>query len=78
MKKLLIGIAAAGVSALIGLAGAQAQSGMGQTGMGNAMQKDAPSTAGVGTRGMRGRSMGMRMRMHRHRHMMRHHRRHMM
>jgi hypothetical protein len=77
MKKLLIGVAAAGLSALIGLAGAQAQSGMGQTGMGSAMQKDAPSTAGVGTRGMRGRSMGMGMRMHRHRHM-RHHRRHMM
>lgn len=74
MKKLMIGVAVVGFSALLGLAGAQAQSATGQTGKGNAMQKDAPSTVGVRSQGMRGRSMRMHMRMHRHhRYMRRHH-----
>ena len=75
MKKLLAGVAVAGFTMLLGLAGAQAQSGMGQTGMGDARMKDAPTASAMGRHGMR---RGMRhMRMH-HRHHMRHHHRHMM
>jgi hypothetical protein len=71
MKKLMIGLAAAGFGALLAIGGAQAQDGRGQTGMGaDAGAKGAPTSATLGQKG----GMGMKMRRHKH---MRHHRRHM-
>jgi hypothetical protein len=71
MKKLMMGLAAAGFGALLAISGAQAQDGRGQTGMGaDAGGKAAPTSATMGKRG--GMGMGMKMRRHKH---MRHHRR---
>jgi len=72
MKKLMLGLAAASLGALLSIGGANAQAGAGQTGMGDAGQKAAPTSM---TMGKKGGGM-MRMRHHR-RHHMRHHRRHM-
>ena len=68
MKKLMIGLAAAGFGALLAIGGAQAQDTKTGTGTGaDARMKNAPTAAAMGERG------GMRMRHHRrhvrHRHM---------
>ncbi|GAC1558391.1 MAG: hypothetical protein NVS2B5_21040 [Beijerinckiaceae bacterium] len=64
MKKLTIGVIAASFTALLALSGtAYAQAGPGQTGMGDAKMKDAPTSAAVGAK-----PGGMKM--------MRHHRKH--
>jgi uncharacterized spore protein YtfJ len=71
MKKLMIGLAAAGFGALLAIGGAQAQDTKTGTGTGaDAGMKNAPTSAAMGKRG----GMGM-MKMHRRHH--RHHRRHM-
>jgi hypothetical protein len=71
MKKLMIGLAAAGFGALLAVSGAQAQDGRGQTGMGaDAGGKAAPTSMTMGKKG----GMGMMKMRRKH---MRHHRRHM-
>jgi hypothetical protein len=69
MKKLMIGLAAAGLGALLSIGGANAQAGAGQTGMGDAGQKAAPTSMTMGKKGG-----GMYMKRH-HRKYRRHHRR---
>ena len=70
MKKLMIGLAAAGFGALLAIGGAQAQDTKTGTGTGaDARMKNAPTAAAMGHRG------GMRMRHHRPH--ARHYRRHM-
>ena len=72
MKKLMIGLAAAGFGALLAIGGAQAQDTKIGTGTGaDARMKDAPTSAAMGHRG------GMRMRHHRRHHRMRRHHHHM-
>ncbi len=72
MKKLMIGLAAAGFGALLAIGGAQAQDTKTGTGTGaDARMKNAPTAAAMGQRG------GMRKMRHHRRHHMRHHRRHM-
>jgi hypothetical protein len=69
MKKLMIGLAAAGFGALLAIGGANAQDSKSATGTGaDAGMKNAPSSAAMGKQGMGG------MKMKRHR---KHHRRHM-
>jgi hypothetical protein len=69
MKKLMIGLAAAGFGALLAIGGAQAQDTKMGTGTGaDARMKNAPTAAAMGHKG------GMYMRRH-HRKPMRHHRR---
>jgi uncharacterized spore protein YtfJ len=69
MKKLMIGLAAAGFGALLAIGGAQAQDTKTGTGTGaDAGMKNAPTSAAMGKK----QGMGM-MKMKRHRH----HRRHM-
>ena len=70
MKKLMIGLAAAGFGALLAIGGAQAQDTKTGTGTGaDASMKNAPTSAAMGKKaGMGG------MKMHRHK---RHHRKHM-
>jgi uncharacterized spore protein YtfJ len=71
MKKLMIGLAAAGFGALLAIGGANAQDTKTGTGTGaDAGMKNAPTSAAMGKPG----GMGMKMRRHKH---MRHHRRHM-
>ncbi len=69
MKKLMIGLAAAGFGALLAIGGAQAQDTKTGTGTGaDARMKNAPTAAAMGHKS------GMYMRRH-HRKHMRHHRR---
>jgi hypothetical protein len=72
MKKLMIGLAAAGFGALLAIGGANAQDTKIGTGTGaDAGMKNAPTATAMGKKGG-----GMYMRRH-HRKYMRHHRRHM-
>ena len=69
MKKLMIGLAAAGFGALLAIGGAQAQDTKTGTGTGaDAGMKNAPTAAAMGHKG----GMGMKMRRHK-----KHHRKHM-
>jgi hypothetical protein len=69
MKKLMLGLAAAGFGALLAISGAQAQDTKTGTGTGaDAGMKNAPTSAAMGKHGMGG------MKMKRHR---KHHRKHM-
>ena len=71
MKKLMLGLATAGLGALISLGSVQAQDTKMGTGTGaDARMKNAPTSAAMGHK-------GMRMRYHHRRHHMRHHRRYM-
>jgi hypothetical protein len=68
MKKLMIGLAAAGFGALLAIGGANAQDTKIGTGTGaDAGMKNAPTSAAMGKQGM-----GMKMKRHR-----KHHRKHM-
>ena len=68
MKKLMIGLAAAGFGALLAIGSAQAQDTKIGTGTGaDAGMKNAPTSAAMGKKGM-----GMKMKHHR-----KHHRKHM-
>ena len=70
MKKLMIGLAAAGFGALLAIGGAQAQDTKVGTGTGaDARMKNAPTAAAMGHRGARVN--------HYRRHHVRHYRRHM-
>jgi hypothetical protein len=72
MKKLMIGLAAAGFGALLAIGGAQAQDTKTGTGTGaDARMKNAPTAAAMGHRGGR-----MYMKRHHHRKYMRHRRYH--